>query len=66
MNVITGSPSRYYRAGEEIPDEEVPLKIAASYAVTGDDDGALVESPPLFKPAPPPKRQPKAGKRARR
>jgi hypothetical protein len=56
---------RYWKAGEEIPDEDVPPRIA-KYAVTVTGDDGVTESPAL-EPAPPaPKRQLKAGKRARR
>jgi hypothetical protein len=54
---------RYWKAGEEIPDEDVPPKIAKyAVTVTGDDGVTAVEPPPSA----PRKRQLKARKRARR
>jgi hypothetical protein len=55
---------RYWKAGEEIPDEEVPATIRR-YAVTvsGDDE---VSNPPAcdaVEPAPPAKRHVKAERR---
>ena len=54
---------RYWRAGEEIPDEEVPT-ILRWYAVTGDHDGALESLAP--EPALRTKRHVNARKRTRR
>jgi hypothetical protein len=55
---------RYWKAGEEIPDEDVPLRIA-KYAVTVTGDDSAGESSAL-EPAPPAlKRQLKARKRAK-
>ena len=53
---------RYRKAGEEIPDEDVPARIA-QYAVSVSGDDRVTEA----EPAPPaPKRKVKARKRARR
>jgi hypothetical protein len=59
---------RYWKAGEEIPDEDVPPRIAKyAVTVTGDDGVTETPAPDAPEPAPPaPKRQLKAGKRARR
>ena len=37
MNIITGSPSRYYRAGEEVPEELLPDTMR-KYAVAAGEE----------------------------
>ncbi len=51
VNVITGSPSRYYKAGEEIPDEQVPAILRkAKYMLADPDPQPPPISPPLTHP----------------
>ncbi len=58
---------RFYRAFEEVPDDEVPATIR-KYAVTVTGDDGVTESPApdALELAPRSKRRAKAGKRARR
>jgi hypothetical protein len=58
---------RYWKAGEEIPDEDVPPKIA-KYAVTVTGDDGVTESPApdALEPAARRKRHIKAGRRISR
>ena len=59
VHLIAGG--RYYKAGEEIPDEEVSPRLA-KYAVTLPEDGDTADLPELEEPA---KRQFKTTKRAK-
>jgi hypothetical protein len=43
VNIIAGSPSRYFRAGEEVPDGAVPPDLAAAYAVAEGAPAAAAE-----------------------
>jgi hypothetical protein len=39
VNVITGSPSRYYRAGEEIPDDAQIPETLRKFELRDDAEG---------------------------
>ena len=54
VNVITGSPSRYYRAGEEVPDSQISDAMR-KYAIRAirDDSGARPDDPGARSKPPP-------------
>ena len=46
VNVIAGSPSRYYRAGEEIDDSQVPETLR-KFELRDDDEGDTRKPPKM-------------------